>query len=110
MDQGVESQIAREIGLCVTGFEMPAHGIDVPAKLRQRGWSHAATGGNGAGSLHCGAHIVYFQNIIEIDRPHESAPIRDQIDQPRFGQERSEERRVGKECVSTYRYSWLPYQ
>src|SRR3546814_8019046 len=76
MDQGVESQIAREIGLCVTGFEMPAHGIDVPAKLRQRGWSHAATGGNGAGSLHCGAHIVYFQNIIEIDRPHESAPIR----------------------------------
>src|SRR3546814_16346895 len=30
-------------------------------------------------------------------------------EQPIFGEERSEERRVGKECVSTCRSRWSPY-
>src|SRR3546814_4378786 len=34
---------------------------------------------------------------------------RDQPDHHRLGQGRSEERRVGKECVSTCRSRWSPY-
>src|SRR3546814_15313979 len=51
---------------------------------------------------------------VEKDRVDSYAGLREAVEQVRVGQvqvkdERSEERRVGKECVSTCRSRWSPY-
>src|SRR3546814_14132695 len=55
-----------------------------------------------AHEFHADAHAV-AQGRRPEEREHE---IRTGIDPPRRS---SEERRVGKECVSTCRYRWSPY-
>src|SRR3546814_6543490 len=43
------------------------------------------------------------------DLGHKLGLVRQSIGRVIFGQQRSEERRVGKECVSTCRSRWSPY-
>src|SRR3546814_15560539 len=50
------------------------------------------------------ANILQLVKIYQAMKPREAARIMEQLDI-----DRSEERRVGKECVSTCRYRWSPY-
>src|SRR3546814_15541642 len=49
-----------------------------------------------------------FSRIVERDFLQHSRSVVELVGYP-FGTQRSEERRVGKECVSTCRYRWQPY-
>src|SRR3546814_11401442 len=51
----------------------------------------------------CRAHDAYIGTRADIDAHRADPPA------GREGDERSEERRVGKECVSTCRSRWSPY-
>src|SRR3546814_11755312 len=48
--------------------------------------------------------MYHANNLCKSERA--SSPCTDQVF--RYAQKRSEERRVGKECVSTCRYRWSP--
>src|SRR3546814_4311515 len=56
-------------------------------------------------SLLTGAVAVPNETLVPLS--HEYAAVGEIID--RIGRRRSEERRVGKECVSTCRSRWSPY-
>src|SRR3546814_15052590 len=68
-------------------------------------------------ALHRRVEFVPFENVAEIAdsrrRQRLDRPRRDRVDAdilaPQIDRERSEERRVGKECVSTCRSRWSPY-
>src|SRR3546814_12389989 len=51
-----------------------------------------------------GGYLIAYLNLDEVIRI-----IREEDDAKASLIKRSEERRVGKECVSTCRYRWLPY-
>src|SRR3546814_3840078 len=61
------------------------------------------------------AHVIYARNITDVDdkinaralRDHPGLPLNEAI--RLVTEKRSEERRVGKECVSTCRSRWSPY-
>src|SRR3546814_8898658 len=52
-------------------------------------------------------HASFLQRVA--DRRHDRDPAVTPRQRPVRGQIRSEERRVGKECVSTCRSRWSPY-
>src|SRR3546814_13607569 len=79
----------------------PAPASAWPQPQATGAWAPEA--GHASGSLHM--HRVDF--VWPPAKPQRHANGNDQHDD---GQEyRSEERRVGKECVSTCRYRWSPY-
>src|SRR3546814_4250221 len=60
---------------------------------------------------------ILEREVAAVPRPHEVVDLvavvadrfRRRVDETDVLQFRSEERRVGKECVSTCRYRWSPY-
>src|SRR3546814_18544457 len=67
----------------------------------------------------CSSDLRAAGHLVELDTEQFGGRAIGQIDAPLFvepddaggdtGEYRSEERRVGKECVSTCRYRWSPY-
>src|SRR3546814_8261584 len=64
---------------------------------------------------HVGAHLRVYVDEAALAHAHaglariELAAVRRAADGDQHAVERSEERRVGKECVMTCRYRWVPY-
>src|SRR3546814_13674204 len=57
-----------------------------------------------------GLNSLLAKNIVSWRDENGAFPTRDLLRKvPRFGEKRSEERRVGKECVSTCKSRWSPY-
>src|SRR3546814_18606002 len=85
--------------------------MDLRHRLGQAGMMHQ-TGFSGAKiALTCGQRLVAYQRDVK-----PAIPWPGLWDLPGGGREggetpeaRPEERRVGKECVSTWRYRWSPY-
>src|SRR3546814_21088078 len=56
-------------------------------------------------ALHAAGHAIGIEDHPPVDVARRAA---DRLDQRRLRSQRSEERRVGKECVSTCRSRWSP--
>src|SRR3546814_17564739 len=86
-----------------TLFRSPRGGS---AMLLPYGWQLAFTNSRSRELRHC----VRPQSFLAVSTPLHCACATEgwAIGRYRYGQQRSEERRVGKECVSTCRSRWSP--
>src|SRR3546814_20495356 len=81
-------------------------GIGPRALLREKGTPYADLGLNNPDLTDAQLIDAMMEHPILINRPLVVSPLGVKLCRP---SERSEERRVGKECVSTCRSRWSPY-